>query len=524
MIMKIEYPNNHDKPIFAAYQQQQIEVPKIEIAADGYSSFPETYITNHSISMETAYYFFVAVQKYQYAVLTYHGNNLQNMIIKLTAFILTQETNIIVRHDRWLYFYNGKIYQQCTSELDLLAKIRELCENAKTIWQNFSCDSATPHHVLNNVKQMAPNLDYPYDISNYIVFNNGVLNLSTRFLENFTPERFMTNMVVVDWIPEAESCPVFDNIIQTYTQGDAVLEERILQALGVCLTNDAVKKYICFLGITNSGKSFLLSLLLNLLNDESVAVMQPNDFSQRFAASMIYGKSVCACMDMDSAPLNTKATAFLKSTSGFDMIGAEFKHENGLVMFRSRVHVILCSNFDVVPEIPDAAMDNRKLVIPFQYKLTDDAVPFEILMDKLEKEKPAIVSKLIKAFLQLKTNNYEFSGANSWYNSYVPPMAISMGAKDSLKKFIEEKYWITNDDNDVEFTDDMYENYKNFAAESDGLYRFSSYDAFSKELKAFTNLTPARMRKNSQSNPQSCYTGIVHKTPIYDFDTPFAHL
>ena len=133
-------------------------------------------------------------------------------------------------------------------------------------------------------------------------------------------------------------------------------------------------------------------------------------------------------------------------------------------------------------------------------------------------------SKLIKAFLQLKTNYYQFSGANSWYNSYVPPMAISMGAKDSLKKFIEEKYWITNDDNDVEFTDDIYENYKNFAAESDGLYRFSSYDAFSKELKAFTNLTPARMRKNSQSNPQSCYMGIVHKAPICDFDTPFAHL
>ena len=107
--MKIEYPNNHDKPIFAAYQQQQIEVPKIEIAADGYSSFPETYITNHSIGMETAYYFFVAVQKYQYAVLTYHGNNLQNMIIKLTAFILTQETNIIVRHDRWLYPDSAKL-------------------------------------------------------------------------------------------------------------------------------------------------------------------------------------------------------------------------------------------------------------------------------------------------------------------------------------------------------------------------------------------------------------------------------
>lgn len=39
--MKIEYPNNNDKPIFAAYQQQQIEVPKIEIAAGDYNLIPQ---------------------------------------------------------------------------------------------------------------------------------------------------------------------------------------------------------------------------------------------------------------------------------------------------------------------------------------------------------------------------------------------------------------------------------------------------------------------------------------------------
>lgn len=191
--------------------------------------------------------------------------------------------------------------------------------------------------------------------------------------------------------------------------------------------------------------------------------MQPNDFDQRFAASMVYGKSVCACMDMDAAPLNIKATAFLKSASGFDIMGAEFKRENRLVMFRSRVHVILCSNFDVVPEVPDAAMDNRKLVIPFQHRITNDAVPFETLMSSLEAEKPAILNKLVRAFLRLKANNYEFSGTDSWYNSYVPPMPVSFSAEDSVDMFIKEKYYIFTDADMYEFNDDMFERYQEYA-------------------------------------------------------------
>ena len=511
--MNIHYPSNTDKQLFSDYIGNQIQQPQVMATLEDCSKFPDTYITNNSVTPETAYLFFMAVEKYKYNVRMYHNDDFKLKVVELIAFILTQEIKIIVRHDRWLYFYNGKIYEQCPSKDVLLVKIRELCENAGLVWSNFRCDCYTPAQVYDNVKQLAPELDYPLDISSYIVMNNGILNLSTNLLEPFLPGRFITNMIVVDWNPDADSCPVFDSIIHTYTQGDNILADRILEALGVCLTNDAVKKYICFLGITNSGKSFLLSLLLSLLNDQSVAIMQPNDFDQRFAASMVYGKSVCACMDMDAAPLNTKATAFLKSASGFDIMGAEFKRENGLVMFRSRVHVILCSNFDVVPEIPDAAMDNRKLVIPFQYRLTDDVVPFETLMNSLEVEKPAIVNKLVKAFLRLRANNYEFSGTDSWYNSYVPPKPVSFSAEDSVDMFLKDQYYITNDPGMYEFTDDMFEHYQAYSAEHEGMHRFSGYDAFSKTLKTIPYIEWQRMRKNNHNNPQSCYSGLVYKQP-----------
>lgn len=135
--------------------------------------------------------------------------------------------------------------------------------------------------------------------------------------------------------------------------------------------------------MTNSGKTFLLSFLMRLFNNSATVTMQPNDLGRQFAPSMVYGKSLCCCMDMDSAPLNTKATAFLKGISGADMLSAEFKGENGSVPFQSRAHIINASNYDITTKMPDAAFDMRKLVIPFKHRLTDNAEPFEVLMDKL---------------------------------------------------------------------------------------------------------------------------------------------
>ena len=477
------------------------------------TGFPITYHTNYTVSKETAYLFFTRVSQYRQQLMHYHEKDAQMRMISLIAYILTQELKIIVRHDRWLYFFEGKIYRQCSSSLEIIPKLRELCENAAYAWSGFRCDSTTPHQVLAHIEQTAPEYDYPLDISNYIVFNNCVLNLAAGLPENFTTGRFITNMINVDWLPEAKDCPVFDSMIATYTQNDPVLTERLLQALGLCLTNDTVKRFICFLGITNSGKTFLVSLLLSMLNDESIAMMQPNDFSQRFASGMIYGKSVCACMDMDAAPLNTRAAAFIKQVSGGDTIGAEFKHQNGLVMFRSRAHMILCSNFNIVPEIEDIAFESRKLVIPFRYRLTDDAVPFEQLMQRLECEKPAIVQKLIAAYLRLKAEIYSFSGTGSWYDTYKPPIFAPPGAISSLRQYVSAFYENTADPADYVFAEDLYNAYAQYqAAHFEELYCFSSSDSFYKTFKeAFSAVQTDRKRRHPNANPQSCYIGLRRK-------------
>ena len=191
----------------------------------------------------------------------------EEYIINLLSLILTQKLHLIVYHDRWLYFFNGKYFEPCPSKKELQCILRELCEAAAYLWKRFSVHDKTVKRLLSHVQQNAVKVDYPPDISKYVVFENGVLNLDTLELEDFTPQKFFTSMIHADWLAENKACPEYEKVINTYTNHETPLNKRINEVLGVCLTNDMVKKLFCFLGVTNSGKTFLLSFLMRLFNN-----------------------------------------------------------------------------------------------------------------------------------------------------------------------------------------------------------------------------------------------------------------
>ena len=476
------------------------------------SSSPSFYYSNNTVSANVANEFLKCVMAYKVLFESYRGKDAGSKMLETAAYIFTQQLRIFVWHDRWLWFYKGDIYKMCNGA-DVMRILYELCENIACIWKGFPKDKSSINILNFKIQNMAQALDYPLDIGNYIVFKNGVYNASSCILEKSVPGKFITSMVEVDWIPDATKCPQFDSIIDTYTQGDPPLKERLLQALGLLLTNDLVKCIICFLGITNSGKSFLVSLILSLLNRESTVIVQPNNFSGRFANSMIYGKSICSCMDMDATPLNEKAVAIMKQISGGDMIGAEFKYSNGSILFRSRAHLILCSNYDITPAITDEAFEKRKLVVPFRYQLTDSVVPFDQLMYSLEPEKPAIVQKLIKAYLRLRANNYEFSGTGLWYDTYIPSQRIINGKEQSLLNFVSIFCEKTGNEADVIFAEELYQRYAEYQRNSSNqVYFFNNDNSFYKAFREFfPDIKTARKRKGTDQNPRSCYIGIRFK-------------
>jgi pyoverdine/dityrosine biosynthesis protein Dit1 len=133
-------------------------------------------------------------------------------------------------------------------------------------------------------------------------------------------------------------------------------------------------------------------------------------------------------------------------------------------------------------------------------------------MDKLLKEKSAIVTKLVKAYRRLKDNNYVFSGTGDWYDTYVPPTKISTSVDGSLQLFLNNCCIITDNKEDYEFTENLFDAYKKFASsKKDDIYWFQSLDAFSKAAKNYFSLTPARKRNDRDPNAKRCYLGIKLK-------------
>lgn len=434
-----------------------------------------------------------------------------NEFVRLIALILTQSMKIIVKHERWLYVYNGKIYVLCSDDSMLVPIIRELCENGFTHLHDINCTSAITSSIIREVNEMALYVDETYDISQYIVFNDGILDLVTCTLEPFKPGLFFTSMVNADWHGKTPACNTFNSMLQLYTQGDEVLKNRIMEAMGLCLTNDTVKRIICFQGVTNSGKSMLVNFLMHLLNSESIVSMYPNEFGEKFALSKIFGKSLCVCMDMEASPLNSRATAVLKQISGNDMIGAEFKYANGNVMFRSKARVILCSNFDIVPSEYDAAFNMRKLVIPFTHQISNESIPYEVLMQNLEYEKNTIVRMLVSAYIHLKNRGYVFSGDSSWYDTYIPQNGAVISQDNSVRNFISDMCVITGNESDCTSAFDLFTGYQNYMSNYSCNY-INNMNQFSQCIrKLYPEINHVRKRLNGGENAVSCFSGILIK-------------
>lgn len=492
-----------NKPIISNYQQAQLS-PNITYNLQQ-PLIP--YKSNNSVPQKICELFAAKVNTDRERLNNYYGKEAISEIIILIASILTYDLNIIVRHDNRIYIYDGYIYNQCLETRNLLPAIHEFCTIASCIWRNFTVSAGMVRAVLSNVEQMACEKNYPPDIYKYIVFNNGVLNLETGALLPHYTNLFITNMVRADWTNNEIHCPCFDSLINKYTGRDSVLTDRLLEALGLCLTNDIVKKIICFVGVTNSGKSTLVRFLFELLNGGSIVTMQPNEFEERFAISKIYEKSLIACMDMEAKPLNEKATALLKNISGNDVIGAEFKYSNGSTMFVSRAHIILCSNYAIQPIRTDIAFQNRLLIVPFKNSLSEDAIPLELIMKNLQYERNAIVRKLLLSYLRLRNNNYMFSGTGEGYDTYVPPVGILQTAEEGFKEFIKDKCIITGLNDDFLFTEDLHAAYRNYILHHNKT-SFSNFDSFSKFASIILNLQRGRKRKERSLNPQAGYFGI----------------
>lgn len=374
----------------------------------------------------------------------------KSSFIVSVAKIMTCKCLLVLKRDRFIFCYNGRIYVK-TDKNALITYLRELCECICPLFEGLNINAGFISLLSKEIFQLAGFAVIPPDISNYIVFQNCILNLCTMTPEPFRPGFFVTSMVNACWNnnifgADFRYCPTFFTMMNSYSGGDILLLYRMLESYGLQLTNDPVKVLLCYQGVSNSGKSTMQNFITSLIN------------------------------------------------------------QDGNIFFKPNTHVVLTSNYSIEPEVYDHAFSNRKVVIPFPYPVSN-AVRMDNILAVLETEKDAIVNILVKAYLNLRRNNYIFSGTGSWYDTYIPENGgRNIGTPE--QRFIRQNCIRTDNADDRIFAQELADEFNRYTY-INSLPMSTNPQIISHALRTvYPDIVSRKTRITPDGNPQCCFTGI----------------
>ncbi len=213
----------------------------------------------------------------------------------------------------------------------------------------------TPKQIsdaLEMVKIKTPCLENDSPL-NLIPVNNGVLNIETMELEEYTPDKVFLSKHPVNYNPDAAEPVKFNEMIKTTFAG---MEEQIplvQEMFGYCFYRSYFIESMFFLiGNGANGKSLLLNILSALLGgSEHCSYLSLKDITEPKNEHVLYDlfdKSANICGDTGKS--RVKETDILKKITGNDHIRVRRLYKEGFDFYN---HAKIILSFNRLPEVED---------------------------------------------------------------------------------------------------------------------------------------------------------------------------
>lgn len=273
------------------------------------------------------------------------------------------------------------------------------------------------------------------DDENIIVFENGVLNISTGKLMPHDPKYLVSRIVNAPYLESGCSAPRFWQFLDELLPEDGPTQTFLLQFIGAILSNVKgwrYKKMLLLVGEGNTGKSKLRELITMILGNEYCMSMDLKKLNERFSTSAIYGKRLVGSGDMSYMKVDEMAIA--KEITGGDMIFAEYKGKDG---FTFRYDGMVWCNCNRLPYF--GGDKGTHVYERFAIVSCHNVIPEEKrdphLLEKLYAEKDAIINIAINRFIDTVKQGYRFTESEDMeWNRYYYSIENS-----SLLSFIQER-------------------------------------------------------------------------------------
>jgi len=269
-----------------------------------------------------------------------------------------------IRDDNYreMYIYKNGIYTE-----NAQSYIKEVCRYClDTIYSDFFATK-----VINKI-EVDTYIDYdkfveikdPYEIA----VQNGILNIKTGKLTNFTPEKVFFNKINAFYDPNA-ICPNFEKfLLSILTESDKEQNKLMIEELiGFCLVREYFQeKAFLFQGNGRNGKGKLINVIETLLGADNVCNLPLEEIKyDGFQLCNLANKLVNIGGDIGKSRL--KATQAFKGATGWDTLTANRKGKS-YINFKNYAKMIFCAN-----ELPETCDDSdgffdRWEFVDFPYK------------------------------------------------------------------------------------------------------------------------------------------------------------
>ncbi|RHW37307.1 DNA primase [Neobacillus notoginsengisoli] len=314
--------------------------------------------------------------------------------------------------------------------------------------------------------------DKQFSPTKYVPVKNGVFNLETWDLEDFSPDIITRNKIPVAYIPKAYS-EVTDKTFDRLAVNDKNIRAILEEILGYILfrRNEFAATFI-LTGEGSNGKSSYLKIIRKLAGRENAASLDLKELDQRFKTAELFGKLVNIGDDISKGYI--KESSVFKKLSTGETINVERKGKDPFD-FTNYAKLIFSAN--EMPRINDYTdgLGRRLQIVPFRAKFSADDPDYDpFITDKLLSEQ-SLQYVLVLAFKALKRllKNKKFTK--------------SKAVEKELEKYHEENNpilsFVNNEDIELErsVVGDIYIQYKLYC--SNNGYQPVSNISFSKQIR-----------------------------------------
>ncbi|KXA93906.1 hypothetical protein AKJ66_00415 [candidate division MSBL1 archaeon SCGC-AAA259E22] len=363
-------------------------------------------------------------------------------------FLTVKETRTINGIGR-IYVYDDGIYREDGTVGFIKSLSKEAAPRKRNTYRNEIC------HGIADMTQTP--LDRFGLNGPRVAVADGILNLETEELEDFSPEKHALNKIPHKYNPEAE-CPTFKEKLKEWVPSERS-RKHLQELLGTALHPKKLhKKMGILVGPTDAGKSTLIKVMRYVFGKENVEGQSPQDLTGRWGPDKLFGVLLNANDEITSNELENLEK--LKRIADGNPIVAEKKGQPTYNLEPTCEH-LFGANVTPSASRQDNAFWNRWLVVEFPDEIPEDE-QIKKLSEELKEEAEGILAWLVEGYQSFSSNGNKFTSPLHWEEAREMWLDWGSAIQRFIQKYVEEGH----DVNRIS-TKDLYDKINSFADEND---------------------------------------------------------